>query len=85
MGTIIAWIGAIFGGRITPRSSPCIAMTPPRSRSESPKVVWCTYLCSPLSSSYLMSYAREKLSLYWWIPPFWIALPVGMSESTATV
>jgi hypothetical protein len=38
------WMGAMFGGRRRPLSSPCVMMMPPMSRVDAPQLDWCTYL-----------------------------------------
>ena len=55
IGTITTWYGAILGGRISPPSSPCVMITPPIMRVDTPHDVVQT-CCTDLSRAWnLMS------------------------------
>mmetsp|Transcript_2186 Transcript_2186/g.8302 ORF Transcript_2186/g.8302 Transcript_2186/m.8302 type:complete len:265 (+) Transcript_2186:95-889(+) len=60
MGTTTTCIGASAGGSRSPASSPCVMMTPPMRRVETPQEDWYTCLVSPFSSRKVVSNALEK-------------------------
>ena len=49
MGTITTCVGASFGGRINPLSSPWVMTSPPTSRVLTPQLVFHAYSQSPSS------------------------------------
>ena len=51
MGMMTTCWGAMAGGSLRPVSSAWTPMTAPRRRSVIPRVVWCTFTCSPDSVS----------------------------------
>ena len=75
IGRITAWIGAIFGGSRSPRSSPWVMMMAPISRVLTPQLVSWTYSSFPSLLWYWISNASAKFVPKLWLVPACSALP----------
>ena len=62
IGTMTTCQGATFGGRMRPLSSPCVMMTPPTSRVDTPHDVVQAY-CSVLSRPW--NWISKALAKFW--------------------
>mmetsp|Transcript_22814 Transcript_22814/g.70485 ORF Transcript_22814/g.70485 Transcript_22814/m.70485 type:complete len:413 (+) Transcript_22814:169-1407(+) len=74
MGMTTTCVGAIAGGRRSPASSPCVMMSPPTMRVDTPHDVCHTCRCSPSSSWNCVPKALAKFCPRLWLVPACSAL-----------
>ncbi len=85
IGMMTAWMGAIFGGMMSPLLSPCIPIIIPMLRVVIPQL-FCHagFSCSSLSMNLTLN-AFAKWSPRLWLVATWIAFPFGKKVSMLVV